>query len=423
MATQHPSSAPRTPASSRPYPMASPGYGKRTMPDQPPPSAADFTLLPVRERYIAGFIDRLPDGAAMDVKSLAKQLPLYGQQAVGSALKALSTAGYLRRVRCLVGELGQVRWVFRTFWSRTARDNEWWAATEASLTSAAGGPAPAAPVPQVAQVAPVAQVAQVASVAQVAQVASVAQVAQVASVPEVPPVPPVPPVAPVPPSAPAPPALVTAEAAPPALVTPDPAPPAPVQQSAAEPALAPAAPVGPQAAPAAPALPQQRTPATPATYAPAPGAPSPAYLALARLGRIDSRLTLSAADCAVLEARAAEWLARGVDTDYLTQALVAGLPERVASPVGLVRRRLTDKIPPHVPAAPTPPAPDAPVHRVMLECTKCGTPGRPEALPDGLCRPCRAPGEDTAPVPPADRPGEQDVRTLAAGLRDLLKSP
>ncbi|MGP3752709.1 MarR family transcriptional regulator [Streptomyces sp. IBSNAI001] len=405
MATQHISSAPRTPASSRPYPMASPGYGKRTMPDQPPPSAADFTLLPARERYIAGFIDRLPDGAAMDVKSLAKQLPLYGQQAVGSALKALSTAGYLRRVRCLVGELGQVRWIFRTFWSRTARDNEWWAATEASLTSAAGGPAPAAPVPQVAPVAPV---------------APVAQVAQVASVPEVPEVPPVPPVAPVPLVPPAPPALVTPEAAPPALATPDPAPPAPVQQSAAEPALAPAAPVGPQAAPAAPALPQQRTPAT---SVPAPGAPSPAYLALARLGRIDSRLTLSAADCAVLEARAAEWLARGVDTDYLTQALVAGLPERVASPVGLVRRRLTDKIPPHVPAAPTPPAPDAPVHRVMLECTKCGTPGRPEALPDGLCRPCRAPGEDTAPVPPADRPGEQDVRTLAAGLRDLLKSP
>lgn len=99
-------------------------------------------------------------------------------------------------------------------------------------------------------------------------------------------------------------------------------------QPAPEPA--PPALAGSQAAPTAPAaptLPQQRTPAIPA-----PDAPSPAYLALARLGRIDSRLALSAADCAALEARAAEWLARGVDTDYLTQALVAGLPERVSSP-------------------------------------------------------------------------------------------
>ncbi|WP_329210895.1 MarR family transcriptional regulator [Streptomyces sp. NBC_01708] len=363
MATQHISSASRTPAPSRPYPMASPGYGKRTMPDQHPRTAADFTLLPARERQIAGFIEQLPDGAAMDVKSLAKQLPLYGQQAVGSALKALSTAGYLRRVRCLVGEPGQVRWVFRTFWSRTAQDNEWWAATEASLTSAPAA-APAPPVPL---------------------------------------------------AAPAPPAPAALQPVPPALVAtpaPEPAPPALAGSQAAP------------TAPAAPTLPQQRTPVTPtAPVTPAPDAPSPAYLALARLGRIDSRLALSATDCAALEARAAEWLARGVDTDYLTQALVAGLPERVSSPVGLVRRRLTDKIPPHAPAAPTPPAPDAPVHRVMLECTRCGTPGRPEALPDGLCRPCRTPGQDTAPVIPADRPGEQDVRTLAAGLRDLLKSP
>lgn len=108
--------------------MAKAGYGKRTASDQQPRTAIDFGFLPVRERYIAGFIDRLPDGAAMAVKCLARQLPLYGQQAVGSALNALSTAGHLRRVRCLVGEGEQVRWVFRTFWSRTARDNQWWSA-------------------------------------------------------------------------------------------------------------------------------------------------------------------------------------------------------------------------------------------------------------------------------------------------------
>ena len=117
MAVQHSSPALRAPASSRSYPMAKAGYGKRSMPDQRPRSATDFSLLPARERYVAGFVDQLPDGASMDVKSLAKQLPLYGQQAVGSALRALAAAGHLRRVRCLVGEAGQVRWVSRTFWS------------------------------------------------------------------------------------------------------------------------------------------------------------------------------------------------------------------------------------------------------------------------------------------------------------------
>ncbi|MFE9726311.1 MarR family transcriptional regulator [Streptomyces sp. NPDC005794] len=336
MATEHLNFALRAPAPSRPYPRAKPGYGKRSMPDQLPRSADDFALLPARERYIAGFIDQLPDGAAMDVKSLARQLPLYGQQAVGSALKALATAGYLRRVRCLVGESGQVRWVSRTFWSRTARDNEWWAATEVT-PAAAPAPTPA-PAPAATTVRPCA-----------------------------------------PSDAPAP-----------------PPPPEP-------------------AAPPAPAVPAQRTPAA--------AAPSPAYLALAQLGRVDSRLPLSAADCAALEALAAAWFARGVDADYLTQALTSGLPPQVGSPVGFVRRRLTDKIPAHVPAAPTPPAPGTPVHRVMLECAKCGTPGRPEALPDGVCRPCRQPEEGAAPGTPLGLPTEQDVRTLAAGLRDLLKSP
>uniref|UniRef100_A0AAU3H1H3 Uncharacterized protein n=1 Tax=Streptomyces sp. NBC_01401 TaxID=2903854 RepID=A0AAU3H1H3_9ACTN len=38
-----------------------------------------------RERHIAGYVDRLPDGAAMDSKSPAKSSPLYGQMAVSSA--------------------------------------------------------------------------------------------------------------------------------------------------------------------------------------------------------------------------------------------------------------------------------------------------------------------------------------------------
>ncbi|KAA6198996.1 MarR family transcriptional regulator, partial [Streptomyces parvus] len=90
MATQHFSSALPVPAVSPAYPMAKPGYGKRSAPDQQPRTRDDFALLPTRERYVAGFVDHLPDGAEMSVKQLAKQLPLYGQQAISTALKALS---------------------------------------------------------------------------------------------------------------------------------------------------------------------------------------------------------------------------------------------------------------------------------------------------------------------------------------------
>ncbi|MGW0667005.1 MarR family transcriptional regulator [Streptomyces sp. NPDC002746] len=312
-------------AVSPPYPMAHPGYGKRDVPDQRPPHADDFALLPFRERYVAGFIERLPEGAAMSVKCLAKQLPLYGQQAISSALTALSVAGHLRRVRCAVGDGDEVRWVFRTYWSRTAHDNEWWAA----------------------HLAP-------------------ASVREPVPVPEPAPVPV----------------------------------PGPVREAAPVPVPA-----------------QEPQPESPA--------PSPAYLALAGLGRVDARLALSAADCGALEALAERWFARGVDADYLTAALTAGLPARVDSPAGLVRHRLTSKIPPALPTAPTPPPAGTPVRRVMMECTECGTPGRPEALPDGLCQPCRQPSPPTAAstVPSAAPPAERDVTQLVAGLRDLLKAP
>ncbi|OKI87511.1 hypothetical protein AMK10_34535 [Streptomyces sp. CB02058] len=344
--------------------MAHPGYGKRSAPDQQPRCADDFGLLPLRERSIAGFIDHLPEGAAMDVKGLAKQLPLYGQQAVASALKALSIAGYLRRVRCLVGgEGGQVRWVFRTFWSRTARDNEWWAALVGTQQERATAVEPvddrslAPAVPQ--------------------QRTQERAEAPAPLAPQQAPVPPAPQHAPVPP--------------------------VPGQRT-----LVPA-PHSPEQPPHKPAP-------------PASEGPSPAYAALAQLGRVDARLALSAADCAVLEPLAVEWFARGVDAEYLKHALAAGLPPQVDSPVGFVRCRLTGKLPPRVPAAPEPPASGAPVPRAMMECTECGAPGRPGALTDGLCRSCRRPGCEAAPAIEG-LPAERDVRTYVAGLRDLLKMP
>ncbi|MET7366455.1 MarR family transcriptional regulator [Streptomyces sp. NPDC005566] len=344
MATEHPSPALHAPASSRPYAKARPGYGKRTAPGQRTPHAADFALMPERERYIAGYVDRLPDGAAMDIKSLAKSLPLYGQMAVSSALKALGVAGHLRRVRCLAGDGDQVRWVSRTYWSRTARDNEWWGAflgTEGSHSAPQATPA----VPPPSDTAPTSSLR----------------------------------ATPAPTTTPAP--------------TAPPTPPAPV--------------------PASPALPEQRTSVAPVV------ATSPAYLALAQLGRKDTRLALSAADCRALEPLAAEWFARGVDADYLTQALTAGLPAQVDSPVGLVRRRLTDKLPPHAAPGPAPSTTVAPKRRLLAECTECGRPGSPEALPDGLCRPCRT----TPPEAPAAPIAVRDVHALVSQLRDLTHLP
>ncbi|MGX8277196.1 MULTISPECIES: MarR family transcriptional regulator [Streptomyces] len=348
MVTQHFSSALSAPAVPAVYPMAKPGYGKRSAPGQQPRTRDDFASLPTRERYVAGFVDHLPDGAAMSIKQLAKQLPLYGQQAVSTALNALSVAGHLRRVRCAVGAGDETRWAFRTFWSRTARDNEWWntyLATEDASRNAHA--APTAPSPP-------------------------------ASAPNAP-----------------------ARAA------------APQQRTAPEP-------TSPAPAPATtPATPSARTvPPTAPTVA-----PSPAYLALAELGRRDVRLTLSADDCAALEAQAAQWFARGVNADYLIAALTAGLPAQVDCPPRFVRRRLTDKIPPQLPTTrDTSASAPSSAGRILVECTGCGRPGLPEALPDGLCRPCRtAHSADGRPSP--DPTEIAAVKAHMANLRDLLKAP
>ena len=310
--------------------MANPGYGKRPAPDQLPFRSGCFDHLPPRERYVAAFIDRLPEGAAMDAKTLAKALPLYGQQAVRTALNELSRAGHLRRVRRRAEGSGAgdgvTRWVFRTYWSRTARDSEWWARFLAG------------DVPSEAQ-------------------------------PETP-----------------------TETCPASAVPAAPGPgdvPAP-EPNQAERADAPRPAVRPR--------------------------PSVAYETLAQLGRTEPRLALSATDCAALEELAAAWLARGATPASLTQSLVAGLPEPVYSPRALVHRRLRDKMPPELPASEERPASRA---RLIMECTECRVPGRPEALPGGLFRACR--GGTTAEAPRALPPTAVHVR--AAQVRGAMRMP
>ncbi|MFF4589155.1 Uma2 family endonuclease [Streptomyces sp. NPDC001388] len=60
------------------------------------------------------------------MKTLAKTLP-YGQCALRTALNRIQAAGHLRRgrERATAGD-GDSRWITRSWWSRTARDDGWW---------------------------------------------------------------------------------------------------------------------------------------------------------------------------------------------------------------------------------------------------------------------------------------------------------
>lgn len=126
MAVDQLSAAQPTPYEST-HPMANPGYGKRSAPDQRPRESRDFCHLPPREAAVASYIDRLPDGSDISVKTLAKWLP-YGQCALRTALNRLQAAGHLRRGSECVATDEVMLWVTRTFFSRTARDDAWWAA-------------------------------------------------------------------------------------------------------------------------------------------------------------------------------------------------------------------------------------------------------------------------------------------------------
>ncbi|MFH8881234.1 MarR family transcriptional regulator [Streptomyces californicus] len=417
MATQHLSPAPPAPVISHAYPMAKVGYGKRNAPDQSPPRHDDFALLPARERYVAGFIDRLPQGAAMSVKQLAKHLPLYGQQAIGTSLNSLTVAGHMRRVRSRLttdtgagtGKGGEVRWIFRTFWSRTARDQEWWntyLTTEHSLqaiTSADGAmpPPPWMPPTEVPTPWATAEGSQHPPAPPQARAAEPTPGTAAAAPQQRTP----------------PPASATLRA--PHADQPQPTRGTADTTAASDEVRAPAA----QVTTSEPPSPAPDEVPTTFRTAPEPG-PSVAYLALARLGRDDHRLALSAADCATLEPLAADWLARGVSVDYLTTALTAGLPARIDSPAGLLHRRLTDKIPPHLPATAeaSPSGPNGLTHEALLvECTNCRRPGPPQALPDGLCRPCHH-AHTTGDEPTTPTPDEiAAVKAHITHLRNLLK--
>lgn len=264
-----------------PHPMANPGYGKRSAPGEHPAADREFGHLPPREASIAAYIDRLPEGADISVKTLAKHLP-YGQCALRTALNRLQDAGHLRRGSECVANDEVLLWVTRTFFSRTARDDEWWAAFTRG---------------------------------------------------DVP-----------------------------------------------------------------PERPQRPT-------------RSRAFTLLAALGRTAPSLTLSAADCTLLEPQVDAWFKRGATEPELLHALTDGLPTPVHHAAALVRRRLADKMPPER----VTPTQRRTVLRT-LECSECRTPGSAEALIGGRYRPCR--GEEIAtPAGPSGAVPADGVRSRMNDVR------
>ncbi|WP_050497892.1 hypothetical protein [Streptomyces griseus] len=342
-------------------------------------------------------------------------MPLYGQQAIGTSLNSLSVAGHLRRVRSRLttgtgtgapnGKGGEVRWTFRTFWSRTARDNEWWnayLATAHATQTIAPADVAAPPPPWTSSTG---GLTPCTTADEREQLSTPTQAQAVQPAPEA--------------------ATAVPQQRTPAPTSAPHGPPHRDQPRTTEHVEDTAAAPAPERPPTAPTAAPATAGETPATFQATPEpVPSDAYLALARLGRNDHRLALSAADCTTLEPLATAWLARGVTVDYLTTALTAGLPAHIDSPAGLLHRRLTDKIPPHIPRATEARSPDTkePTHEALLvECTNCRRPGPPQALPDGLCHPCHhAHTQDSDPTTPT--PDEiAAVKAHITNLRNLLK--
>ncbi|MGQ4388968.1 hypothetical protein [Streptomyces sp. SAS_270] len=108
--------------------MAKTGYGKRAAGDEDPHADPDFAHLSPQDREIAVFVDHLEEGHAMGHKAIAAEHPRYGQQASRSSLGRITLAGHLRWIKeHITVEDNSMRWVTRTYWSRTPRSLEWWA--------------------------------------------------------------------------------------------------------------------------------------------------------------------------------------------------------------------------------------------------------------------------------------------------------
>lgn len=135
---------------------------------------------------------------------------------------------------------------------------------------------------------------------------------------------------------------------------------------------------------------------------------------LGRLGAVEPKLSLGAAEALKLAPVAAEWLRRGVSELELRNTLAAGLPASVVAPARFVANRLERKMP--APRRLADPA--APAAPVRAECAECGRP-LPLGRSRGICGQC-------AEVGRAHQDQDQDTGTAgrspeAASLLEAIR--
>ncbi|MFD6295900.1 helix-turn-helix domain-containing protein [Streptomyces sp. NPDC060235] len=126
----------------------------------------------------------------------------------------------------------------------------------------------------------------------------------------------------------------------------------------------------------------RRRPTLPTPRAPGPDGDRTAVDLLAGLHRYDPRLLLAERDVLRLAPAVTAWLERGPTPEAVRRALTADLPEPLRHPAALLAHRLTELLPPPLPAALPPP------HRAPLQnCDGCDRAFR--APEPGRCRDCR----------------------------------
>lgn len=139
----------------------------------------------------------------------------------------------------------------------------------------------------------------------------------------------------------------------------------------------------------------EATSATSATSAPVSASTGHGAALLSRLGGVEPKLALSAADTLTLAPLAARWLDAGVSESEARSLLTAGLPPVIHSARALLANRLVRKTPARRTrqdrSAPTTP---------LAECAKCRDP-LPRGRQTGICAPSTgtaAPTDTAAPV-------------------------
>ncbi|MFE6737437.1 hypothetical protein [Streptomyces tubercidicus] len=297
---------------------------------------------------LAAYIQSLPEGAPVDIRTLAKRFP-EGRERIAAALRELETHGYLERVRRRTAD-GRLVTLTISYnnpaatRARRARET----AADAKRRTAVEPPRPspdpaptATPAPKPPHVRPSSRPVRTET-------------------PRLRTEPP----------------RVRAEA-PPLRAE------APPLRAEAPPLRAEAPRV--RAEPAPP--PPEPQPHTPAHHAPAHHTPAAALLA--NLRRDDPRLLLSVRDIHRLTPPVAAWLERGASPEAVRSALTTGLPPTLRHPAALLAHRLTELLPPPLP---TPQPSAAPAPPPLQTCDGCDRAFRAPA--PGRCRDCRHPAAE-----------------------------